>query len=250
MLRDYFQVHQPQYLINCAANTAVDRAESEKDLAMQVNGESVGVMAAVCQERHCHFIHLSTDYVFNGESSSPYTESDPVDPQNEYGKSKLEGERQAFLFNNASIIIRSSWIYSEHGKNFVKTMMRLMREKDRVGVVNDQFGSPTYAADLAEAIMQIIHHPSIHMAGEYSQLRLYHYCNKGVISWYEFALAIREIIKSPCDVNAISTSEFPTPARRPAFSALDTTRIEKEFNLEIADWKESLKKCIKRMGAI
>ena len=242
MLRHYFSVYHPQWLINCAAYTAVDRAETEKDLAMQVNGEAVGVMAAVTKENHCGFIHISTDYVFDGDSSAPYAVDHPVAPQNEYGRSKLEGERQAMLYNPESIIIRSSWIYSEHGHNFVKTMMRLMKEKKELNVVNDQLGSPTYARDLAEAIMQIVI-SSITPA----RPSIFHYSNKGVISWYEFALAIKELSGTECLVHPIPSSAYPTPAKRPFYSALDNSRIELELGVELKDWKQSLINCMHRL---
>jgi dTDP-4-dehydrorhamnose reductase len=243
MLRHYFNVYQPQWLINCAAYTAVDRAETEKDLAMLVNGEAVGVMAAVAKENHCGFIHISTDYVFDGNSSSPYKVDHPVSPQNEYGRTKLEGERQALLFNPGSIIIRSSWIYSEHGHNFVKTMMRLMKEKESLNVVSDQMGSPTYARDLAEAIMKMI------TSGITApRPAIYHFSNSGIISWYDFAVAIKELTGSACNIGPISTAQYPTPAKRPAYSAMDTKKITEDFGVEMIDWKESLKVCLGRMG--
>ena len=156
MVRHYFSVYRPQYLINCAAYTAVDRAESEKDLAFQVNGEAVGVLAAICQENNCRFLHISTDYVFDGTASVPYKEEDATHPQSVYGASKREGERQALQYNPDCMIIRTSWVYSAYGKNFVKTMLKLMKEREEINVVNDQSGSPTYAADLAAAILRII----------------------------------------------------------------------------------------------
>src|SRR5258705_5875945 len=156
LVRNYFHTLKPAYCINCAAYTAVDKAESEKDLAFQINGEAVGVLAAVCKEHNTKFIHISTDYVFNGEAHYPYTEDFHTDPINVYGASKLEGEKQAMELNPDSIIIRTSWVYSSLGKNFVNTMIRLMNEKDKVKVINDQLGSPTNAADLAETIFNII----------------------------------------------------------------------------------------------
>ena len=154
-VRNFFKEYHPQYLINCAAYTAVDKAEQEKDLAFQVNAEAVGVLAGICKGNHTPFIHISTDYVFDGTAIVPYKEDSPTNPQSVYGASKLEGEKQALEFNPDSIIIRTSWVYSEFGKNFVKTMLKLLKEKEEISVVSDQIGSPTYAADLAEAIMQI-----------------------------------------------------------------------------------------------
>ena len=240
LVRNFFKGYQPQFLINCAAYTAVDRAESERELAFQVNGESVGVLAAVCKEYGTKLIHISTDYVFDGTATLPYKEESLTNPQSVYGASKLEGEKEALRFNPDSIIIRTSWVYSEFGKNFVKTMLKLMSEREDLNVVSDQFGSPTYAADLAETIVQIISSGQWH-AG------IYHYSNEGVISWYEFAVAIKELSGSVCKVNPIPTSQYPTPAKRPAYSVLDKTKIQSVFNLPIKDWKESLEICLSRL---
>lgn len=240
MVRHYFNVYQPAYLVNCAAYTAVDRAESEKDLAFQVNGEAVGVLAAVCKQHGTKLVHISTDYVFDGEAKSPYKEDAPTNPQSVYGASKLEGERQARQLNPETLIIRTSWVYSEFGKNFVKTMLRLMTEKEEIGVVNDQLGSPTYAADLAAAILQIIR------SGNW-QPGIYHFCNDGNISWYEFALAIKEIAGKNCRINPITTPQYPTAAKRPAWSVLDTTRIREVFGILPPGWKKSLAACISRL---
>jgi dTDP-4-dehydrorhamnose reductase len=238
LVRNYFHTLKPAYCINCAAYTAVDRAESEKELAFQINGEAVGVLAAVCKEHNTKFFHISTDYVFNGEGTYPYTENFPTDPINVYGASKLEGEKQAMQLNPDFIIIRTSWVYSSFGKNFVKTMMRLMSEKDEIKVIKDQIGSPTYAADLAEVILKIIvdWKPGI-----------YNFSNKGIITWYEFAQAIKEIINCPCDIKPISTLEYPTPAKRPAYSVLDKTKIQETFGVQLKEWKTSLKTCISKM---
>lgn len=242
MLRHYFKVYQPQWLINCAAYTAVDRAETEKDLAMQVNGEAVGVMAAITKQNHCGFIHISTDYVFDGNANSPYREDHLTAPQNEYGRSKLEGEKQALQYNPDSIIIRSSWIYSEHGHNFVKTMLRLMKEKESINVVNDQLGSPTYAQDLARAIMRIIL-----SKGPLPKPSIFHFSNKGIISWFDFAQEIKKLSHSNCIVHSVLSTSFPTPAKRPAYSVLDTTRIQQVCEIEINDWKLSLKECLNHL---
>jgi dTDP-4-dehydrorhamnose reductase len=244
-VRHYFDVYKPAFLINCAAYTAVDRAEQEKDLAMQVNGEAPGVLAAICKERGCRFIHISTDYVFDGTATSPYKEDAITHPQSVYGKSKREGEKQALQFNADTIIIRTSWVYSEFGKNFVKTMMKLMSEREEIKVVNDQVGAPTYAADLAEAILQIIifsiQHPTLNING------VYHFSNKGVISWYDFAIAIKELSGSKCKIHPIPTSEYPTPAKRPAYSVLDTAKIQQIPGIRIKNWKASLTACIDKI---
>src|SRR5688572_14777397 len=194
LARNFFKTIEPVYCINCAAYTAVDKAEEEKDLAFQVNGEAVGVLAAICKEHQTRFIHISTDYVFDGRSGVPYKEDFPVNPLNVYGASKLEGEKQALQLNVDSIILRASWVYSPYGSNFVKTMMKQMGEKNELCVVNDQVGSPTYAGDLAEAIMHIIANCQLSIANW--KPGIYHFSNDGVISWYEFATALKAITGS------------------------------------------------------
>ncbi|MEP7165731.1 MAG: dTDP-4-dehydrorhamnose reductase [Ferruginibacter sp.] len=236
-VESYFSQNKIDHCINCAAYTAVDKAESEKDIAFENNGTAVGNLAAVCKKKEASFIHISTDYVFNGESPEPYKETTETDPVNVYGASKLSGETEAIKNNPATIIIRTSWVYSSHGKNFVKTMLRLMCEKESISVVNDQVGCPTYANDLAVAIMKII-------VKKDPQPGIYNYSNKGVISWYEFALAIKEISKSKCVVDPVPSSQYPTPAKRPAYSVMDTTKIQQVFNIEIPFWKDSLEKCM------
>ncbi|HWN89030.1 MAG TPA: dTDP-4-dehydrorhamnose reductase, partial [Chitinophagaceae bacterium] len=245
LVRNYFNTLKPAYCINCAAYTAVDKAESEKDLAFQINGEAVGVLAAVCREHNSKLIHISTDYVFNGEASYPYTENFPTDPINVYGASKLEGEKQAMELNPGSIIIRTSWLYSSLGKNFVKTMIQLMNEKDEVKVIKDQLGCPTNAADLAETIFNIIGYCHLQIY-DWSP-GIYNYSNEGIISWYDFAKAIKEITASPCDIKPISTAQYPTPAKRPAYSVLDKTKIQKTFGIKLKKWKDSLRTCISNM---
>jgi dTDP-4-dehydrorhamnose reductase len=237
LVRNFFKGYHPQYLINCAAYTAVDKAEAEKDLAFQVNAEAVGVLAAVCKQYNTSFIHISTDYVFDGTATVPYKEDSQTNPQSVYGASKLEGEKQATQLNPDSIIIRTAWVYSEFGKNFVKTMMKLMSEREEISVVSDQIGSPTYAADLAMTIMNII------AVGNW-QPGIYNYSNEGVISWYDFALAIKEAAGFTCKVNPIPTLQYPTPAKRPAYSVLDKTKIQQTFGIKPADWKGSLITCL------
>ncbi len=240
----YFKSQQIDYCVNCAAYTAVDKAETETELANQVNGDAVGLMAQLCNEKGAPFIHISTDYVFDGTAQNPYPVSFPTKPVNAYGASKLKGEELAMTHNPASIIIRTSWVYSCFGNNFVKTMMRLMRERESINVVNDQQGCPTYAADLAKAILQII----VQIDQNPSALRqysgIYHYSNAGIINWYEFALAINEIMHSICKVHPIPSSAYPTPAKRPQYSVMDTTKIQSTFHIQIPAWKDSLKKCM------
>ncbi len=245
LVKVYFQKNHPQYLINCAAYTAVDKAESEKELAFQINGEAVGVLATSCRDHHCKFIHISTDYVFDGTATVPYKEDALPNPQSIYGESKLQGEKLALQNNPDSIIIRTSWVYSEFGKNFVKTMQRLLNEKDEMNVVNDQFGSPTYAADLAKAILAIITNCQLSIAEWTSGI--YNYSNDGIISWYDFAAAIKYMIGSNCTINPISTSQYPTPARRPAFSTLDKTKIQQVYGIQLKNWRVSLEDCILKL---
>lgn len=240
-VKKVFQKYAPQYCINCAAYTAVDKAETDRENAFLVNGEATGVLAAVCKEYSTRFIHISTDYVFDGNATAPYTTDSPTDPQSVYGESKLEGEKKAIANNEDSVIIRTAWVYSVFGKNFVKTMLRLMSEKPEISVVNDQVGSPTYAADLAKAIMDIISSGNWHRG-------IYHFSNKGIISWYDFAVAIKELSGSKCKVNPIPSSAYPTPAKRPSYSVMDTSRITEVYGIEPADWKSSLKKCLKALS--
>jgi len=240
LVRNTFSIHKPAYCINCAAYTAVDNAESEKELAFQVNGEAPGVLAAVADKFKCRFIQVSTDYVFDGQGNTPYREDAATNPQNVYGASKLEGEKQVKQFNPASIIIRTSWVYSALGSNFVRTMLRLMSETDRIKVVNDQLGSPTYGADLAEVILRII------SSGQWKP-GIYHYSNEGVISWFDFATVIKELSGKTCIIDPIPTSGYPTPAKRPMYSVLDTTKIREQYGIRIKYWKNSLEDCLKRV---
>ncbi len=239
---DFLSANNIAYCINCAAYTAVDKAETEKDIAFDINGYAVGALAAICKKRETRLFHFSTDYVFNGKSAVPYKENDSTEPVNTYGASKLLGEQEAQKNNPDVIIIRTSWVYSSFGKNFLKTMLRLMHEKESISVVNDQLGCPTYANDLAKAVMEIICHYENPLPG------IYNYCNQGIINWYEFALAIKEISGSACKVNPISTLQYPTPAKRPHYSVLDTEKISTTFNIEIPSWKHSLETCISKMN--
>ena len=238
---DAFFKQQPvDFCINCAAYTAVDKAESDKEAAFLINGDATGFLARACAVSGAKLIHISTDYVFDGTSSRPLKEDDPTGPINTYGASKLKGEQLAMEVNAATVIIRTSWVYSEFGNNFVKTMMRLMKERPSLNVVDDQIGSPTYAADLAEAILQIVQ-------GGHFTPGIYHYSNEGVISWFEFALAIHELTGSSCVVSPIHTEQYPTPAKRPHYSLLDKTLIRQTYGLSIPAWKESLALCVERL---
>ncbi|RYZ47665.1 MAG: dTDP-4-dehydrorhamnose reductase, partial [Chitinophagaceae bacterium] len=228
------------FVINCAAYTAVDKAESEREEAFQINATAVGALAAACSKQGTGFIHISTDYVFDGSRQTPFKEDDAVNPINVYGESKLAGEQAALQNNPQSIVIRTSWVYSSYGKNFVKTMMRLMSEKQIISVVNDQWGSPTYAADLAKAILHIID------SGEWKP-GIYHFSNEGVISWFDFAKEIGSLIQTNCEVLPTTTANFPTPAKRPAYSAMDKTKIHQQYKIALRPWKESLIECIRKM---
>lgn len=240
LLEKYFAENIIHYCINCAAYTAVDKAETQKDYAKAVNTYAVAKLAAVCKNHGTFFIHFSTDYVFDGNGNIPYKETDETNPVNFYGETKLAGEQIALEKYNDVIVIRTSWVYSHYGNNFVKTMLRLMNEKESIGVVSDQRGCPTYAADLAAAVMQAIESNKM-LRG------IYHYCNEGVISWYEFAMAIKEISGSNCVVNPITTKDYPTAAKRPSYSALDTQKIRQTYDIIIPHWKQSLEICISKI---
>ncbi len=243
LVRNFFRSYQPDFCINCAAYTAVDKAETEKDLAYLVNAESTGVLAAVCKEFGTKLVHISTDYVFNGNGQEPYKEDDPADPQSVYGESKREGEVLALKYNPETMIFRTSWVYSVYGKNFVKTMIRLMSEKTAISVVNDQWGSPTYAADLARCIMDIL------ASGKFIP-GIYHYSNDGIINWFQFAEAIKELTGSSCTVNPIPSSAYPTPAKRPAYSVMSKDKLKKVFNIEPEPWKKSLQTCLQLLNPV
>lgn len=240
---DFFEEHKPAYFINCAAYTAVDKAEMEKELAWLINAESIGIIAKECSKHNCTLITISTDYVFDGQSEKRYQTDAVVNPINYYGYTKWMGEKLALENNEHSIIIRTSWVYSLHGNNFVKTMVRLMNEKAQIKVVSDQFGSPTYAFDLANVILQIIQ--SLEKGNHH--YGIFHYTNKGVISWYDFAVAIKKLAKLSCDILPIPTTEFPTPAKRPKYTALDTSKISFDYSIEMIKWEESLKICIEKL---
>lgn len=237
----FFQKHKPDYFIHCAAYTAVDKAETEQELAYNINALSTGEIAKECARIGAKLIAISTDYVFNGNGTSPYKPDEATDPLNYYGYSKWMGEKLA-LENNPgnTVIIRTSWVYCEHGNNFVKTMLRLMKERDTLKVVGDQVGSPTYAPDLAAAILRIVGQWNEQLPG----YPVYHFSNDGVISWFDFATGIRDIAGLNCEVLSIPSSDYPTPAKRPFYSVMDKTSIVQDWAIELTDWKESLTQCI------
>jgi dTDP-4-dehydrorhamnose reductase len=240
LVRNVFASFSPDYCINCAAYTAVDKAEQEAALAHLVNAESVGILAAVSAAHDCRFVHVSTDYVYGGDASEPYNETSPTGPNSVYGQTKLEGEQAAIKNDPLSVIIRTSWVYSTHGNNFVKTMMRLMKDRKEISVVNDQKGSPTWAADLASFIVHIIDLPQWNPG-------IYNYSNDGEITWYDFALEIKRLIGSDCIVLPIPSSAYPTPAKRPAYSVMDKQKIKLVFGVHPESWKQSLEKCIDQL---
>jgi dTDP-4-dehydrorhamnose reductase len=226
-------------IINCAAYTQVDKAEQEVELVNQINHLAVKQLASIANKQQARLIHISTDHVFDGESDKPYIETDIPNPVNVYGKTKLAGEKalQAAMPMNA-IIIRTSWLYSEYGNNFVNTMLRLGKERDELSVVSDQIGSPTYATDLADAILEIIKNKEFREDDQATQI--YHYSNEGEISWYEFAQEIFKIAEIDYKVNPITTQQYPTPAKRPRNTLMNTAKIAETFSVSTPNWKSSL----------
>jgi len=234
-------------IINCAAYTAVDKAQTEPELARAINSTAVETLARIAKALNCALIHISTDYVFNGKNYQPYKETDLNDPQGIYGQTKLEGEQAMLAINPAkSVIIRTSWVYSRFGNNFVKTMLRLGKEREELGVIYDQVGSPTSARDLALAILAIIQHPKLEIL---TATEIYHFSNEGVCSWYDFAKAIFELSALTCQVKPIETKDYPTPATRPHYSLLNKAKIKNTFDLTIPYWKDSLIDCLSLLKA-
>lgn len=234
-------------IINCAAYTNVDKAEEEFELARKVNSDGILNLVKVMELVDGKIIHISTDYVFNGTSFKPYEEGFKVDPISVYGKTKREGELAVINSNIEGIVIRTSWLYSAYGNNFVKSMMNLGNENQELNVIFDQIGSPTYAGDLASVCLEILSkgRDQINKKGE-----IYHFSNEGVASWYDFAIAIMEISKINCKVLPILTKDFPIKTKRPHFSVLNKTKIKNDFNIQIPYWRDSLKKCINKLQNI
>lgn len=229
-------------IVNCAAYTAVDKAENEKELAENINRYAVKNLGEIVKEKDLKLIHISTDYVFSGENFKPYLETDKTNPQSTYGATKLSGEEELLNLNlSNSCIIRTSWVYSSFGNNFVKTMLHLGKEREELGVVCDQVGTPTYARDLAKTIIKII--PQL----ENKKTELYNYSNEGVLSWYDFAKEIMKMAKIECGIKPIESKDYPTPAKRPHFSLLNKGKIKKDFQVEIPFWKDSLDSCLREL---
>ena len=239
---NYFDNNSFDIIINCAAYTAVDKAEEEQELANQINHLAVKQLAKIAKAQQAKLIHISTDYVFDGESDKPYTEADATNPINVYGKTKLAGEQVIQeTMPNSAIIIRTSWTYSEYGNNFVNTMIRLGKERDELSVVSDQIGSPTYATDLANAILEIIKNEEFKKAGQATQI--YHYSNAGECNWYEFTKEIFELANIQCTISPITTEQYPAPAQRPGNTLMNKDKITKIFDFQIVNWKKSLSDC-------
>jgi len=236
-VNSFFYDNKPDFCINASAFTAVDLAETEKDKAFAVNAQGVANLAEACKEHKTVLIHVSTDYVFDGETNLCYSEDDFTNPIGIYGESKLRGEELALEINPQTIILRTSWLYSEFNKNFVKTMLHLFSQKDQLGIVSDQFGQPTNANDLAEAIMNIIESPK-------KTYGVFHFSNYPETTWFEFAKKIAEFSKSEIKLNPLTTEQYPTPAKRPKRSTMCLDKIEETYNIEPKHWENSLEECV------
>jgi len=233
------------FIINCAAYTAVDKAEEERDAAFLLNTVAVDYLVDAAKKTNACLIHISTDYVFDGMKNTPYDEDDTNFPETMYGDTKYEGEKLITYSDINALVIRTSWLYSTFGNNFVKTMLRLGNEKDEINVVIDQVGSPTYARDLAKTILEII--SKLKLYNEKTFQEVYHYTNEGIASWYDFACEIFRQENIKCKVNPVRSSMFPTPAKRPAFSVLSKAKIRKDFNIDIHHWVDSLRDMLKEL---
>ena len=239
-VRKFFDEIKPTHCINCAAYTAVDKAESDRELCDLINVAGAENLAVACKEHDAILYHISTDFVFNGNASRPLTEDQDTDPVCYYGESKLNGEKKVAKATKKHYIIRTSWLYSSFGNNFVKTMIRLGETKPELGVIFDQVGTPTYAKDLAASILEMIDAPEDHFG-------IYHYSNEGVASWYDFTKAIFEYKAITIPVKPIPTTAYPTPAKRPHFSVMDKQKIKTNFDLSIPYWRDSLKECLEKL---
>jgi len=240
-VQDFFAEHDLDYCINAAAYTAVDQAEEAEAQAHLVNATAVRYLAKACQEQDCRLVHLSTDYVYHNNQNTPFKESDPTHPQGVYAATKLAGDKEALAQNKETIVIRTSWVYAPFGKNFLKTMLRLGQERAALSVIFDQIGSPTYALDLAKAMLLIIEQKPTSFHG------VYHYSNEGVCSWYDFAKAIFDLAAIDCHVTPIETKDYPTPAKRPPFSLLNKAKIKQDFELTIPYWRDSVAACLEAL---
>ena len=243
----FFQTNQVNWCINCAAYAAVDKAETEPALARRVNVRGAQLLAEACARAGAPVIHFSTDYVYHNRQNTPFREDDPVSPKSVYARTKLAGDRAVLRANPLGMVIRTSWLYAHHSHNFVRTMLRLGAERPELNVVYDQVGTPTYAPDLAAAVLNIIRLVEEKTVARESLAGIWHYSNEGVTSWYDFALAIMELRGLSCRVNPIETKDFPLPAARPPFSVLNKAKIKTTFGLDIPHWRESLVRCLAQM---
>lgn len=244
-LNNYCIGKKYNYIINCAAYTAVDKAETETELATKINVTAVANLASIASEMNACLIHLSTDYVFDGRGHLPYKEEDNISPQSAYGKTKAHGEAEALKYKN-TIVIRTSWLYSSFGNNFVKTISKLAGEREELKVIFDQIGTPTFAGDLAETIASIVNFQQLN-GYKYG---IYHYSNEGVCSWYDFALEIAELTNAKARILPIETKDYPSPSQRPYYSVLNKSKIKTTFEISIPHWKQSLKVCLKEISMI
>ncbi len=245
-VNDYFSTHTPDFCVNCAAHTAVDRAETESALSHKINVEGVINLAKACTTHHATLIHLSTDYVYHSLAQNrPFIETDEVSPKGVYAATKLMGENEAIKHCEKTIIVRTSWVYSTFGHNFVKTMLRLAKERQELNVVIDQIGTPTYAQDLAQAILLMIEKIATNVIdNQLLRGAIFNYSNEGVTSWYDFAQAIFDECSLSVRVNPIMTAAYPTPAKRPPFSLMDKTKIKNTFDINIPHWRDALRRCL------
>lgn len=247
-IRQFFEGKNISFCINCAAYTAVDKAETDLENTIKINVSAVKNLAEICSINNTFLIHISTDFVFDGSNCKPYIETDRAKPINVYGQSKYEGEKLALKENKATIIIRTSWLYSSFGVNFVKTMLEIGKEKGKLNIIFDQIGTPTYAADLAEVIIQIIEKALLKDKKAYQLCGIYHFSNEGTASWYDFAVEIFRVSGVKCLVAPIHTKDYPTAAKRPFYSVLDKTKIKSTFDLSIPYWRDGLTRCLKKLG--
>ena len=244
-IKSFISKNSINIIVNTAAYTKVDKAQEDTENASLVNAKAVKYLSQISKDNDIKLIHLSTDYVFDGTNHKPYTENDKTNPNSIYGASKLDGENEMIKINPpSSIIIRTSWVYSSFGENFVRTMLRLGRQQDEIGVIFDQVGTPTYARDLARVILQII---GTGVLASVKTVEIYNYSNEGALSWYDFAKEIMKIAKLDCKINPIESKDYPTPATRPCYSLLSKSKIKNDFNIAIPYWKDSLNECLKIM---
>ncbi len=240
---DFLGKNTFDFCINCAAYTAVDKAEDDRETARLINVTATEYLTQACAKNNTFLVHISTDYVFNGKNYRPYTETDRPSPDSYYGQTKLQGEASVMRNTQKGLIIRTSWLYSAYGNNFVKTMLRLGKERPGLGVVVDQVGTPTWAGDLARAILEILSKNTF----QSNKVEIYHYSNEGAISWYDFARAIMHYAGLTCQIDAIASKDFPAKAPRPFYSVLDKTKIKQSFGIKVPYWLDSLKTVLKQL---